>query len=212
MTQGPNIIVSCPHCGHPAKKRTYYSWNTFGAVLWSDGKQVAPMKPEIPAFVFCLKCDNLYWVKEAKEICEEENFNSFFPQQEEPQFIEFPSFMQLSKALHLIEDEKYVRIEMLYSFNNLIRNKREPEITPEMQKLYEENLFELTELLDEENENDLIMKAEAYRNLGLFGMSESLLEKVTNPELIEVKNKFFLEIKKGNKKPFILFGHDYEVK
>lgn len=206
---GPNMIIACPHCGHPAKKRTYFSWNTFGAVLWSDGKQVAPMKPEIPTFVFCRKCGNLYWIKEAKEICEEETFKSFYPQLEQAEFIEFPSFMQLSKAIEIIEDKKYVRIEMLYGFNNLIRNKRESEITPEMQKRHKENLYELMELLDESDENDLIMKAEAYRNLGLFGMSESLLEKITNPRLAQIKEKFQAEIRKGNQKVFIIFGPAY---
>lgn len=101
MMPGPNMIIACPHCGHPIKKRTYYSYNTFGAVLWSDGKQVAPMKPEIPAFVFCKKCGNLFWLKDAKEICQEENFKIFYPQAEDPRFIEFPTFLQFSNALDL---------------------------------------------------------------------------------------------------------------
>jgi len=206
MMPGPNMIISCPHCGHPAKKRTYYSWNTFGAVLWSDGKQVAPMKPEIPDFVFCIKCNNFYWIKDATEVCNEENFKSFYPEEKEIEFIEFPSFLEYQKAIGLIDDKKYIRTEMLFSFNDLIRDKKESEITKEVQKLHEENLFELTELLDESDENDLIMKAEAYRNLGLFGMSESIMEKITDPKLAQIKEKFVAEIRKGNKKLFILLG------
>lgn len=209
MMPGPNMIISCPHCGHPAKKRTYYSWNTFGAVLWSDGKQVAPMKPEIPAFVFCKKCDSLYWIKDATEVCSEENFKSFYPEINAIEFIGFLSFMQYYKAIELIDDKKYIRTEMLFSFNDLIRNKKETEITQEIQKLHEENLFELTEILDESDENDMIMKAEAYRNLGLFGMSESILEKITNPKLAQIKEKFLAEIRKGNKKLFRIFGPAY---
>lgn len=209
MMPGPNMIISCPHCGHPAKKRTYYSWNTFGAVLWSDGKQVAPMKPEIPDFVFCKKCNNLYWIKDATEVCNEENFKSFYPEEKEIEFIEFPSFLEYHKAISLIDDIKYIRTEMLFCFNDLIRDKKVSEITKEVQKLHEENLFELTELLDESDENDLIMKAEAYRNLGLFGMSESILEKITDSKLAQIKEKFLAEIRKGNKKLFIIFGPSY---
>ncbi len=209
MMLGPNMIIACPHCGFPAKIRTYFSWNTLGAVFWSDGKQVAPMKPEIPAFVFCRKCNNLYWIKDAKEICEEKNFKSFYSHLEEPRYIEFPSFMQFPMALEIIENKKYVRIEMLYCFNNLIRKKKESEITPDMQKIHEADLYALIDLFDENNENELIMKAEVYRNLGLFEKSITLLEKLNNPKLSLIKEKFLTEIKRNNKKLFKLFGPVY---
>jgi hypothetical protein len=33
---GPTLIIPCPSCGYPGKKRTLISGNTFGAELWSD--------------------------------------------------------------------------------------------------------------------------------------------------------------------------------
>ena len=203
---GPNMIIACPHCGHLAKKKTYFSWNTIGAVLWSDGKQVAPMKPEIPAFVFCKKCEKLYWIKETKEICEERNLSAFYPEQKDVDFIEFPTFEQYVNAFELIDDKKYARVHIFYSFNDFIRNNKENLITPEIQKLHEQNLYELSELFDEQDENELIMKAEAFRNLGLFEKSESMLNKISNPKLSKVKEKFLDEIRKRNKKLFKLFG------
>jgi len=177
------MIIACPHCGLLAKKKTLYSGNTFGATIWSDGKRIAPMLPEFPAFVFCNGCWKLYWVKEAKEICEERNLNSFYPENREVDFIEFPTFEQYVKALELINDKKYARVLIFYSFNDFIRNKKENLITPEIQKLHEQNLYEMTELFDENDENELIIKAEAFRNLGLFENSESLLNKLSNPNL-----------------------------
>jgi hypothetical protein len=206
MTTGPNMIIECPHCGHPAKKRTYFSFNTFGGILWSDGKQTAPMKPEFPDFIFCKKCDSFFWLKDAKEICPEEDSKKFYPNIQNFEFIEYPTFMDHYRALKMMNDIKYARSLMMYSFNDLIRKNKEPEISAGIQKLHGENLFELTEILAENNENEIIMKAEAYRNLGLFGMSESLLEKITNPKLVQVKEKFLAEIRNGNRKLFILFG------
>ena len=48
MIPGPILIIPCPICSFQGKKRTLISGNTFGAELWSDGKQIAPMLPEYP--------------------------------------------------------------------------------------------------------------------------------------------------------------------
>lgn len=41
-----NLIVwECPHCGAKASERELGSWNTFGAVFWSDCFRIAPMAP-----------------------------------------------------------------------------------------------------------------------------------------------------------------------
>ena len=164
------------------------------------------MLPDFPSFVFCKGCGNLYWVKEAREICEEKNLNTFYPEQKDVDFIEFPTFEQYVKALELIDDKKYARILIFYSYNDFIRNNKERFITPEIQKLHEQNLYELSGLFDEHDENELIMKAEAYRNLGLFEKSESILNKISNPKLSKVKEKILDEIRKSNKKLFKLFG------
>ena len=43
MLPGPNQIVACPHCEALAQYETLTSGNTFGARVWTDGKQIAPM-------------------------------------------------------------------------------------------------------------------------------------------------------------------------
>ena len=49
------------------------------------------------------------------------------------------------------------------------------------------------------------MKAEVLRNLGRFEESRQLLDKVENPDLIEVKEKFLAEINNKNNRVFRLF-------
>lgn len=199
-------MITCPHCGHPAMKRTCTSWNTIGAVLWSDGKKTAPFKPYFPDFVFCKKCDGLFRLNEAKEICEEKNFRDFYPGHAEPELIESPAFEQMKRVVDIYEDKRSARIWMMFCFNDLARDGREHEITPEMQLIHEENLLELTELLDEGNMNDLIMKAEAFRNLGMFKESLILLGKIDKEELFQFRDKFIAEIAKRNRKVFKLAG------
>ena len=74
-----------------------------------------------------------------------------------------------------------------------------------MQKLNTENLILLLTLLNEADENDLLMKAEVLRNLGRFEESRQLLDKVKNPDLVEVKKNFLAKINKKNKQVFQLF-------
>jgi len=74
-----------------------------------------------------------------------------------------------------------------------------------MESLNTENLILLLTLLNEADENDLLMKAEVLRNLGRFEESRLLLDKVNNPDLIEVKDKFLAEINNKNKQVFQLF-------
>ena len=95
---------------------------------------------------------------------------------------------------------------MLYSFNDYLRNNKESQITPETQKIHEENLYELIDLFEENDINELIMKAEAYRNLGLFEKSTTLLNQINDPKLSPIKDKFLREVQKGNKKLFKLYG------
>ena len=78
-------------------------------------------------------------------------------------------------------------------------------ITHEMESLNTENLIFLLTLLNKADENDLLMKAKVLRNLGRFEESRLLLDKVKNPDLIEVKEKFLAEINNKNKQVFQLF-------
>lgn len=47
MLPGNPQILTCPYCGQTKNIMSLLSGNTFGAQLWSDNKQIAPMLPEI---------------------------------------------------------------------------------------------------------------------------------------------------------------------
>jgi len=76
---------------------------------------------------------------------------------------------------------------------------------PDMKNLHTGNIILLLTLLNESDENDLLMKAEVLRNLGRFEESKLLLDKVKDPDLTIVKEKYLAEIKNKNSRVFRLF-------
>jgi len=205
MIPGPTIIISCPHYGQYAKRQTLISFNTFGAQLWSDAKRITPMKPESPGLVLCKKCNQFYWTKDARKVTEINNSAEQKEKYRNVDFIEFPNFHQYFKALETIPDEKFLRIRIWQSFNDYFRYGKEKEITQDLQDLNITNLYALLNLLDESDQNDLLMKAEILRNLGWFEESKQLLDRIKESGLLEIKNKFLVEINNQNKLVFQLF-------
>jgi len=205
MIPGLPIIISCPHCGQFAKKRTIISGNTFGSQLWSDGKKISPSLPEFPSLALCKKCDQFFWVKEAKKVEEIHDHRELETKYGDIDYVEFLSFHQYFKALETITAKRYIRLKIWWSHNDYCRNGHQSEITPEMQKLNTENLIVLFKILDEADDNDLLMKAEIFRQLSWFDESRQLLNRMSNADLALVKEKLLVEISRQNDQVFRLF-------
>lgn len=60
MLPGNPRILICPFCGTEKQIMSLISGNTFGAELWSDNKQIAPMLPEISYIQKCPHCGKYY--------------------------------------------------------------------------------------------------------------------------------------------------------
>lgn len=67
MIPGPDIIISCPHCGALARLRTCEQIEPVGAVSWTDGYQEIPGMPHQPNIARCQSCRALYWVALAEQ-------------------------------------------------------------------------------------------------------------------------------------------------
>jgi hypothetical protein len=96
-------------------------------------------------------------------------------------------------------------LNIWWSFNDYFREGHENETMPDMKNLHTGNIILLLTLLNESDENDLLMKAEVLRNLGRFEESKLLLDKVKDPDLTIVKEKYLAEIKNKNSRVFRLF-------
>jgi hypothetical protein len=196
MIPGPDQIIACPKCKGLAKYMTLITGNTFGAVVWTDGKQVAPMMPGPPPVVKCRHCSEFYWLSDAKEVgewdrhgdhAEEENPDwATVETVEEPGEDEY--YLAIEKNLAKDPDqEKFLRVLAWWRRNDAYRHSpRKRAKTPlRMSDPCRKNLKALAGLLGESNNNDLIMKAEVLRELGEFNSAKDILAPIDTKELIE---------------------------
>lgn len=183
MIPGPDRVIACPHCMGLGSYGTLRSGNTFGAETWTDGKQVAPMLPEPPQVVRCPHCSRFYWLADARRLGE------IAPLGE-------PDAGEYHRALHAevarnAREWRTLRILAWWRWNDDFRDTSgrpasRPWLIPAEAK---ENLEALIPLLDDADESDRVMKAEALRELGRFDEAMSVLSTVTSPELARVVSR-----------------------
>ena len=178
MTPGPTLIYCCSACEKNIAYRTINSGNNFGARYWTDGKRDAPMLPEEPWLIKCPHCDTFLWIDDLTQVGEIEHWYS--EGNDTDKFADVISAVKPSCLdyayfnMDTVSDpqkERYVRLQTWWAFNDCRRKSEEiPFSSMEI-----ENLCAFITLLDENDETDRIMKAEAYRELGEFAVAEKLL-------------------------------------
>ena len=190
MILGPCVVIKCPHCSELHKYRTLSSGNTFGAVLWSDGKFYADMLPEPPSVVCCESCGGVYWLKDAERIGNtmigsaslrpdaiEENPNYEISWEFAPYVVEASEakYYEALKAgmYRSADDEIMLRILTWQKHNNRFRDQGFWEILSwDSQNSFEnenrDNMEALLKLLNPDNPDDTLLRIDLLRNLGRF--------------------------------------------
>lgn len=179
MTPGPTIIRKCSSCGGHIAQRTIGSGNTFGARFWTDGWRDAPMLPDEPWLVTCPHCSTLVWIDEQKKIGEIETWGASGESADRfkdarpvsaPILAEYTTF--LTAGIRSKKKERYVRLRTWWVGNDA---RREGGHATPMTEAEIANLRVFSAILDEKEDNDRLMKAEALRELGMFQKAEALL-------------------------------------
>jgi hypothetical protein len=174
------IIRECPHCKAQVVQEETLSGNTIGAKFYTDGKREAKMLPDHPALVKCPACSNFFWVDEAVEV------DTGFDAAKGKQQVLAPSGKEMLELLSgpaLPRDkELYVRISAWRSANDAWR--RTSNGMPAFTKDQEQNLKALSDMLDEAEPNQRILKAEIARELGEFDECLSLLSQPFNERYV----------------------------
>ena len=175
MMPGNSQILICPFCGTEKQIMSLISGNTFGAELWSDNKQIAPMLPEISYVQKCPHCGKYYItgrqeVKYAKDGYSFEKGVLTYPEMKE-------AFTQLSEEGFLNEKEEInVRMMLHHAYNDYYYRTEEKKVVSEEDKnLFHENgLWLINNLI-----TDDVMKAEFYREIGEIDTAKSILDSIT---------------------------------
>jgi hypothetical protein len=176
MLPGPDQIIACPKCSRPLRRHTLSSGNTFGAVLWSDGKQVAPMLPEMPVVSKCGHCSGIFWVEDAETLGEHGGYAPFRDKAPEPapadwegcpevEHLDTPGLVEAIDIVESVERLRYLRVRLWHTLNNPCRKEKSPGKI-DMPELFARNLEALAGMLDEADDQERLMKAECLRELG----------------------------------------------
>ena len=158
------IVRECPHCKAHVVQEETVSGNTIGATYWTDGKREAKMLPDHPWLAKCPACSGLFWVDESVEV--DTGFDAAKGKQQvlapsEKELLGFLSGPALPR-----DKELYARIRAWRSANDAWRWN--PNATPAFSKDQEQNLKALSDMLDEREPNQRILKAEIARELANF--------------------------------------------
>lgn len=172
MTSYRVDIKRCPNCSWEFLEWVVASCNTFGATFYTDGFINGPMYDEGSALMTCRQCDRYYWREDVPiqesmrdSDCLRDPARRRLPQAKRAQGRDYRN--ALHKAFWKTEvQEKYIRTRAWWSFNNVYRGHTNEEFI--MSPKQEANLLRLLQLLDMNNPNESIMKAEILRELGHF--------------------------------------------
>jgi hypothetical protein len=211
MTPGPSLLYKCPNCGNAVKKGTLLSGNTFGATLFSDVKRIAPMLPEFTNITKCKKCDTIFWLNDKNKTGEENWSDMNKVKFDKAYFLSIDDYIKAidSKIYENIDDEKYLRIRLWWSFNDRIRNNDEIFSHTDDKNIYEINCKALLGILNIDRIDENIMMAEVLRNLGEFEKCNDVIEKLKNEKYFWVKEMFKEECDKKNKWVVVLKNNAY---
>jgi len=195
LLPGPDLVIACPHCNALARHHTLRSGNTFGAILWSDGKLEAPMLPQFPDVTKCHRCKHFYWVEEAEVKRRIDFFGDTSSEKldvkiedvlKELRGIEPVKPLSIEEYIEAIESgvssnakrERYLRIHLWWETNDMIRRDPEAEVPTKYNEKLQYNFANLLILLDEHVPDDKMMKAEILRETGCFEETIQLLDDI----------------------------------
>ncbi len=203
MQPAPCLLLKCPQCGTQKKVMSLMSGNTFGAQIWSDCKRIAPMLPQNDPIVKCPHCNYYYWIHKQPSSYSE---NEYFTTPNSLSFIEWnEALIQLQNDV-TIEEERTIRIHLLWAFNDTIRH--EEDTLPEHETLFISNVLRLLEIMDWTSGN-LLFKAELHREIGQFDECLTILNnnKFTDDE-ISIMRKISQAAQNGNKRAFMILSDE----
>ena len=213
MLSGPDLILACPHCQALGKLFTFESTDLRGALTWSDGWQDAPMMPRPPRITRCPACAKIFWTWEASQL-------GYLPPPEiatpeQAPWRDAPYLEPLDEAgvAEAIRDgfaptpdlEMELRVLRWWRGNDPFRCEDAPvgHVTaPDAI----ENMERIIEMMKDGEEDLLLFRAEAQREMGLFEDATRTLDGVCCSDWWPAKSRMLELIATKSRKLDILFA------
>ncbi len=203
-------FIACPYCGYPKKIMTMTSGNICWYSRWSDGVNIFPMILSYPTVLKCKGCCAFYWFEERIKI-EDREFSEYGRKLSKIADVlttlsveEYYEAINNKVFCYNTEIEKKLRILAWRRWNDNFRgnaNKIQVEFPDrtiqwigneflfdcsDRTKQWKDNLNELYNILNDNDENECLIKGEICRNLSRFQEAKEILMKINNSELQDI--------------------------
>lgn len=203
MMIGYSQVLTCPFCGMKKDVLSLISGNTFGARLWSDKKEDAPMCPEVSWVQKCPQCGKYYFLSRQEYVHSESTMSSDCGElslQEAKDALE----QLTSDGFENTTEEAMIRLLFFQTYNDeYFRYEDEPkEIPAEDHALFVECGLWLIEHYVE----DPVLKAEYYREIGEMEKAIYILESTEMEDVFHKKlaEKIMERIEEGDTQVFLI--------
>lgn len=178
------LIIACPHCHVLAKVLSPNAGDMIGAITWTDGQEL-PKAPRPPRVTRCQACGKHYWLEEAPQFgssddglperAEDEAWKNAPPVES---LNEAGVFGALGQGLGYHRDlEMELRVLAWWRGNDAFRCENAGAGYPTAPAAVA-NMERLIELMEDGDEDLLLFRAEAQRQLGRFEETEQTLSGV----------------------------------
>ena len=207
MIPGTAILVKCPYCGTKKELMTLVSGNTFGAVYWSDNKQIAPMLPSASPVQKCPHCGK-YYLK-SKQESERGDTSSFdtgdlsYPQWKEAfsQFISQSAQKGLNRFTAITEKDLVdIRFWLIHAYNDYYHRDKLAEPSQEEYSFFCGVVNDFIDAFDWTSVKNPLMKAEFYREANEMEKCAEVLNSMSYGQLQDFEKVIYAGIKERMEK------------
>ena len=213
MVAAPDLVIACPHCHAPARLFQLASGETFGAITWTDGWQDLPLQPRPPRLTRCLRCGKAYWTGEAVALGYVDSHGAKVadpnPWSDAPQIepLDEAGLMQaLADGLAYSPDlELELRVAIWWRGNDAFRQDNPPGGFATMPAAIA-NMERFIEMMAEGEEDLLLFRAEAQRQLGRFAAAKETLTGVGCSDYWPAKSRLLELIEAKDQRLRVMFA------
>lgn len=220
MTLIDSTILTCPHCGKYVRTLEILSYHVFETVLFSDGKaDTTPILPNVSRILICPECNEVFWKDDAEQVADSNNEmdklksvsvpgDLFAVRNSEDLLGQARYYFNLIKEnfANNNERETYLRILLWHELNDIVRYNIPVKLTvlEERELILRENLLNLIKTFDPTYEEEKLLLAEMYRELGEFEFSQKILEAIREQDFFDKKNELLKACNRKNIRVFKL--------
>jgi hypothetical protein len=208
MVNTPTIIIECPECGEKYLLPFNDKIRSSEAIIYTDGYYSDPINWRTPGIIGCTTCELGFFPSKGKLVAQP-NPDEFIkkwahlPKAIPPKAGSMAMELRIRKTMDLFT-EKTLRKEFWYAGNHYPDGLKLNGQNEKFRKFWIESLQCFESILDENIEDERILKAEANRNLGNY---EKCINLLIHSEQRIVSQKIIEQARVGNNAPVALLNN-----